>query len=304
MLNLKIKLVKYFNFGGNMSTYTFIKDYKNDEKYRLSFNNLAQKTFGIDFESWYQQGFWNDNYVCYSYLEQDEIVSNVSLSTMKLVIDGKLQKAIQIGTVMTNPEHRRQGLAYELLGKILQDYSEEYDMFFLAADDEAVPLYKKCGFKYREENKYIIDVSKYNKIETPLKPFYMKPKELIESKKQSQPLSNVLSAVEDEHVLMFYYTLGFKESIYRPVKDVHAIFDIEGDTLNLYDILSPRKVKLQELIEQIIPEHVKRVFCHFTPDQNLDGLTDAIDTESKWMVHGKCYKVFPRGARFPRISQT
>ena len=86
-----------------MSTYEFIKDYKTNDQYRLSFNNLAMETFGIDFETWYQQGHWNENYICYSYLKEDRVISNVSLNTMELMLDGKKQKAIQIGTVMTDP---------------------------------------------------------------------------------------------------------------------------------------------------------------------------------------------------------
>lgn len=43
--------------GGNMSNYQFIKDYKDNEQYRLSFNNLAKTIFELDFELWYQQGY-------------------------------------------------------------------------------------------------------------------------------------------------------------------------------------------------------------------------------------------------------
>lgn len=45
----------------------FIKDYKQDDARRASFNRLADSIFGIQFEEWYQQGFWNDNYICYSF---------------------------------------------------------------------------------------------------------------------------------------------------------------------------------------------------------------------------------------------
>ncbi len=41
----------------------FIKDYKDYEQYRESFNTLACKVFGITFESWYR--FWGDSYIFY-----------------------------------------------------------------------------------------------------------------------------------------------------------------------------------------------------------------------------------------------
>lgn len=287
-----------------MTTYEFIKDYKNNTQYRLSFNRLAQKTFGIDFETWYQEGFWGDSYVCYSYLKDNEVIANVSLSTMELIIDGRKQKAIQIGTVMTHPDYRRQGLAYQLMGKILEDYDPTYEIYFLAADDEAVPLYKKCGFEQSSENQYVVDLAGYQLREEPLEPTLVPKEMMLEIKKRSQPLSNVLSACGDEHVLMFYYTLGFKNSIYRLQDDVYAIFEIDGDKLGLYDILSPNKVDLEALIQQITPKYVKTVFCHFTPDQPIKNLKASVDASGGWMIRTTSGKGFPKLARFPRISQT
>ncbi|MDF2532259.1 MAG: hypothetical protein K0Q65_1840 [Clostridia bacterium] len=287
-----------------MTTYKFIKDYKNNIQYRSSFNRLAKKIFNIDFEAWYQEGLWNDNYICYSYIKDDEVISNVSLSIMELIIDGRKQKAIQIGTVMTDPDYRRQGLAYQLMERIFEDYDQTVELYFLAADDEAVPLYKKCGFEQSDENQYVVDLIGYQLIEKPLDPTVVSKEKMLEIKKQSQPLSNVLSAVGDEHVLMFHYTMGFKSLIYRPQQDVYTIFEMDGDTLHLYDILSPNKVNLQELIQQITPKDNKRVFCHFTPDQPIKNLKASVDTSSNWMIRTTSGKCFPKLARFPRISQT
>lgn len=39
-----------------------IKDYRDHMGLRHSFNELAGRTFGLDFENWYQNGFWGDAY--------------------------------------------------------------------------------------------------------------------------------------------------------------------------------------------------------------------------------------------------
>ncbi|OGO79358.1 MAG: hypothetical protein A2Y23_01070 [Clostridiales bacterium GWB2_37_7] len=285
-----------------MTEYQFIKDYKDNDEYRLSFNRLAKRTFGIDFETWYQQGFWNDDYICYSYIKDNEVISNVSLSIMTLIINGKEQKAIQIGTVMTDPDYRRQGLAYQLMKKILEDYDDE--LYFLAADDDAKPLYRKCGFESIDENQYIIDLTGYQRIKDPLKPMDIPPNKMLEIKKQSQPLSSILSARGDEHVFMFYYTLGYRKSIYQLQPDIYVVFEIDGVELHLYDILSPKKVNLQEIIEQIISKDVHMVFCHFAPDQPVKGLKVSLDTSGGWMIRTASKEIYPKLARFPKISQT
>lgn len=287
-----------------MKNYQLIKDYKHNDKYRLSFNKLAQDTFEIDFEKWYADGHWNENYICYSYLFEDEVVSNVSLNTMELIIGGQVQRAIQIGTVMTEPSHRRKGLAYELMNKIFDDYDQSYQLYFLAADEEAVSLYEKCGFKYKAENQYSIDLNGYNLLDKPLEPIKISPKKMLEIKKQAQPLSKVLCATGDEHVLMFYYTLGFSNFIYEVSDQIYVIFEIEDDILQLYDILSSRKIDLQKLIEDITPKNVNTVICHFTPEESIKNLKVSIDSTSNWMVRATSTKTLPTEARFPRISQT
>lgn len=287
-----------------MTTYQFIKDYKDHQNYRLSFNKLANQTFGIDFEQWYQQGFWSEKYICYSYVNDEEVISNVSINLMELMIEGRHQKAIQIGTVMTEPAYRRQGLALQLMNKVFEDYDQVYEIYFLAADHEAVPLYEKCGFRPNEENQYKVDLTGYKRIQHPLKPTVLSTERMIDLKRKKKPLSTILSVVNDEWVLMFYYLSGYKHSIYQVQKDVYVIFEIEGDRLNLYDIFSPWKVDLQELIEKISPQHIHTVFLHFTPDQLLKNLEATIDSSSNWMIRSASDKVFPKNARFPKISQT
>ena len=39
-----------------------VKNYRENEELRHSFQALAMEIFGIDFESWYQHGFWTERY--------------------------------------------------------------------------------------------------------------------------------------------------------------------------------------------------------------------------------------------------
>ena len=50
--------------------FQLIYGYKDNNILRHSFNNLAQMVFGINFESFYQSGSWNDRYDCYSYIDK------------------------------------------------------------------------------------------------------------------------------------------------------------------------------------------------------------------------------------------
>ncbi len=79
-----------------------IKNYRDNEMLRKSFNALAMKTYGLDFEDWYQNGYWGEAYTPYSIVEEGKIVANVSVNTMDFILDGSRKHVIQLGTVMTD----------------------------------------------------------------------------------------------------------------------------------------------------------------------------------------------------------
>jgi GNAT superfamily N-acetyltransferase len=168
--------------------YSFIKDYKHDLKSRASFCRLAKDTFGIDFDGWFSQGYWNENYICYSMEYGGEIISNVSVNLIRLIMDGRETDAVQIGTVMTHPEHRRRGLAKSLLERAIGDFSGRYTFFFLAADKAAVPLYESCGFETARTYKNEIDLAGYRRAAKALESVEVQSRELLEAKRASMPL--------------------------------------------------------------------------------------------------------------------
>lgn len=66
--------------------YLYEVNYKNNEILRNSFNELAEKTFGINFEKWYKEGYWGESYIPYSLVYNNRVVANVSVSIMDIMI--------------------------------------------------------------------------------------------------------------------------------------------------------------------------------------------------------------------------
>lgn len=85
-----------------MEHFTLEKAYKENTLLRQSFNSLAQKTFGLDFENWYENGHWRNRYVPYSFCDNGKVIANVSVNVMEFLYQGKKQQFIQLGTVMTD----------------------------------------------------------------------------------------------------------------------------------------------------------------------------------------------------------
>ena len=143
-----------------MAELTFYKDYKNNEELRKSFNDLATLVFGLSFEDWYQKGYWNNRYIPFSYVEEEKVIANVSVNLLDFVIEGEKKRAIQIGTVMTYPAYRNRGLAASLLNKVLKEYENQYDYFYLFANQNVLGFYPKFGFTAVDEYQFSMNYSK------------------------------------------------------------------------------------------------------------------------------------------------
>lgn len=266
----------------NVKGFKFIKAYKHNDKYRLSFNELAHETFGIDFEKWYQMGLWNDRYICYSYADGDSIISNVSVNVLELIINGERKSAIQLGTVMTHPDYRKRGLAGSLVKIVLEEYENKCDLIYLFPNVDALDFYLKFGFVSYQESTLYKEIS----IEQPNKGTFRKMDItnnddlglLAKLVSERIPSSTILGAFKAEAILAWYAVNVFSENIYYfEDMNIIVIFDIEGDKLNLYDVISRGEVDINEVVDRIVDSEIKRVMYHFTPDQEYVSEYEKVD---------------------------
>ena len=123
-----------------------ISNYMNDDTYRHMLNELTRKTFGFDFESWVTQGYFEGDYIPYSFINEGRIISNVSVNRMKFTQNGTMKYYIQLGTVMTDENYRKQGLASKLIKHVIEEYEQEYDGIYLFANLNALEFYQKMNF--------------------------------------------------------------------------------------------------------------------------------------------------------------
>ena len=68
-----------------------ISNYMNNDTYRHMLNELTRKTFGFDFESWVAQGYFEGDYIPYSFMSEGRIISNVSVNRMKFMQNGAMK---------------------------------------------------------------------------------------------------------------------------------------------------------------------------------------------------------------------
>ncbi|MEC1177414.1 GNAT family N-acetyltransferase [Metasolibacillus meyeri] len=265
-----------------MEKYELVSDYRNNESLKESFNALAMKTFELDFRGWYNRGYWNNKYIPYSFIDEGKVISNASVNKMSIIIDGKMYKGIQIGTVMTDENYRNKGLAKQLMQHIMKEYENTYDFMYLFANDTVLDFYPKFGFTRLHESEFSLDLAKSSiqmSMDAKVKQLTIeKDLALLEKFAKNRYTNSMILDVEhNESLLMFYFTIVFHEAIFY-VEDLETIVLMveEEDTLHIFDIISLNAQNVEAVLASVVNETTKKVIFNFTPDFSIEGMKATI----------------------------
>lgn len=281
-----------------------VKNGQTDDGIRKSFNNLAYRTFSLDFEDWYQNGYWGGSYIPYSFLDKGRVVANVSVNPMEFNIEGKIRRFIQLGTVMTEPEYRNRGLIRTLMGKIEEDYREKTEGFYLFANHSVLDFYPKFGFKRCREYEYYKTIENSSKITA--EKVSLNGKEACTALQNAIKTSCIQSAVSHTNgyeLIMFYLTKFMQDNLYYiPEEEAYVIAETQDNTLYLHNIYSPVPKALNSVI-QAFGDSIHKVFLGFTP-LCTDGFVEReIKGDDTLFIKGNILEqTEKKKLRFPSLS--
>ena len=250
---------------------TIKSNYREDAALRASFNALAEQVFGLNFESWYQNGFWKDNYNPYSVVMDGKVVANVSVNRCSMNWNGTVVRLLQLGTVMTDPAHRGKGYSRALLERILSDYAGKVDGIYLFANDAVTSFYPKFGFRERKEYQYSKAVAVTG--ERTAQPVPMTGKadwDRMVRLLEQRPQNSRMYMVDNPGLYMFYLSQFMQESVfYLADTDSYVIAEEEDGVLILHAVLGD--CPLDRVIAAFGSTVTKVVLC-FTP-KDVAGFT-------------------------------
>lgn len=281
-----------------------IKHYHNDPSLRADFNRLAEATFGLNFEAWYQNGFWKGEYIPYSVIEDGRIVANVSLNRTDMMAGGRRLHLYQLGTVMTDPAYRNRRYIRAIMKEIDRD-TQDADGVYLFGSDSVLDFYPKFGFVPGAEFLYEKDV--FHNSPCAMRQIPMKGPEdwalLRAAMDMGEPLS--ACAMTDNPGLTFFYASQFmRDNVYcNPDTGVWAIAEMEEGKLILHNVFCPQDTKLDDVVAAFGAD-VRRVTLGFAP-VDASGFTCAPyhEEDCTFFVKGGCFEEFAaRKLRIPSLS--
>lgn len=253
--------------------FTFLTDYRHDDKHRIAFSALTQKVFGITFEAWYQTGYWNEKYIPYTLFDGEKAIANVSVNIMDFNTFGKSQRYIQVGTVATDPDYRHQKLSRFLMEKVLADWRGKCDFIYLYANPSAVDVYPRFGFQKVKEYEYHKMIEKkstsveFEKLDMSMQ---FNRDKLYDYAKHSAVFGKV-SMRENADLVMFSCVSFLPDHVYYIKSlDLIVVAFFKENQLHLWDVFGKKKVELDSVINILAHGQIDHVVLGFTPE-DLDA---------------------------------
>lgn len=278
-----------------------IYDYMLNHELRHKLNELTQKTFGFDFESWVTGGYFEGDYVPYSFMEDGKIISNVSANRMCFMQNGVKKEYIQIGTVMTDETYRNQGLAKKLMEYVVQQYKDKCDGFYLFADLSALDFYRKADFTEGMQYQYRLKLERYKREIS--KETFLTVDENNEQMKQKYMDAVRHSAVNasleqmNKFGLQMFYTSDMSNVYYAEDIDCFVVMEMEEDMLILESVICKEHLSLKEIIKRIDNQY-DSLILGFSPCAEDRDMFDAKQFEG-----GEDYRLFYRGKDLESIQK-
>ena len=261
----------------NHEKYTWLIQYQKEKKWRDSFNLLTQKTYRFDFERWYQGGYWEDNCILYSLADGDKVVANVTVNVIDFRVLGLEKTFVQLGTVMTDPEYKKQGLSRLLMEKVMLDWQDKCELIYLFANDAVLDFYPKFGFIVVNEYqaRYRLKAAGKRHAFRTMDMEDVNDRDLLfHTAQKAVPLFKI-SMKDNAGLVMFYahyFDLFSVRDFLYYVADLKAVVlaEYEGETMILYDILAPENVDIKTIIDTMALENTREVYLRFMPENPDD----------------------------------
>ena len=236
-----------------------VSNYMRDDTLRHALNELAKKTFWIDFEDWVTGGYFEGDYIPYSFMENGKIIYNVSANRMTFLQNGVERNYIQIGTVMTDENYRRQGLAKKLIDHVIKQYKDNCDGFYLFANLEALEFYDQCGFSRVTEYRYEVkeefckrrsEGERFMPVNTADGKMKQKYMDMIRHSAVNSSMEQI-----NKFGLQMFYTADMENVCYAKDLDCFIVAETEGDTLFLQSIICENQVALSDVLCRMSGEY-------------------------------------------------
>jgi GNAT superfamily N-acetyltransferase len=253
---------------------TYRENYWDDPDLKRQFLTFIKSIFNVDMTIWEELGYWDDRFRPFSFYDNGKLISHVCIYSLDMFVNGKRRKVAQVSSVATLEEYRRKGLNLKLSQKAIAWANQEHDFYFLFADTDAYPFYKRVGFRRINEYKIVYPLPGLNPIKGAIKLNMRKEddrKLAYRIAGEREPVSDVLG-FSNKRLFMFRIVYFLKDYIYYlPKFDILILYKRENGVMTIFDIVGKQMPSFGELYPYISDVSDTKVeFLFMTDKMDLD----------------------------------
>ncbi|MCP4601527.1 MAG: GNAT family N-acetyltransferase [Proteobacteria bacterium] len=246
------------------------------------------------------------NVVPFGIFENERAVSILNTTTMDLIVGDTLTKAMQLGTVATNPKFRGRGLGAKLMNHALEYYSGLTDAVFLFANDTVLEYYPKFGFEPIDEYLFYLDLSdplkqtSFRKL-NPDRP--LDKRILFEKFDNRIPVSKTFGIADYSTLAKWYCLKFFKEDLwYSEPLDTVLVAKAEKSRVVIHDVVSNKLRK--DFFKYFSWPGATQAILQFIPDMFEGNFSAAIDTGSDTLFAMGDFNWVDKTVKIPTLART
>ncbi len=265
--NFKVKEVEIKSEQLKLNMFT---DFYSDQLLSDSFFSLQKCVFPeIDLKWALQNGFIPQT-IPWGIFKDKKALSILNATQMKIMLNGEIKRAIQIGTVATDPNFRHLGLSRKLFTHVLKKYSDKYDFIFLFANNTVLDFYPKFDFQQQPESLFRMKLQN-NREKHLFRKLSPDSIDILKKVYSNQDvLSNTFSVLDHSMLSLWYCKIVHHDCLwYDESSQTIMVAKAIDSTLHVFDIVSQRNDSF--FFENLFWPHVKDVVVHFVPDR-FNGL--------------------------------
>ncbi len=280
-----------------------IHNYRHNKALRDSFNALAEQTFGLNFENWYQLGHWGDCYDPYSVVIDGQVVANVSVNRTDLVIGGETKHLLQLGTVMTAEDFRSRGFSRAIM-EHLEPMLTQADGVYLFGNDSVVDFYPKFGFVPGKELVYSRQFPKAGPCQ--MEKMDMADPEIrakLERAMAESTFADGCHMVNNPGLIFFYAAQFLNDCVYYwAERDVWVIAEEDEGVWTLHNVFTRSDVTAGQVIESFGADGTWTLGFAPADPENWE-CQELLEDDCHFFVRGSVFGEFEKlGLRIPSLS--
>ncbi|MFL0582870.1 GNAT family N-acetyltransferase [Solibacillus silvestris] len=220
-----------------------------------------------------------------------------------MILNGRQYKAVQIGTVMTNPTFQGKGLSRQLMEKVMEDHVDT-NIIYLFANKTVLDFYPKFGFETRTQSTFTVDKKDIEPVYTEVKKVNLEDKPtrniFYETTVFRKPVSQKMSMIQNENIVMFHALTQYQDCIYYvPKFQAFVILNETAQHAELIDVISKEPVNIQEILG-CLPIQSEQIRLCFTPDDiKLPVTQDVFIDDGAMFVKNQIDIVYPNNLLYP-----